>query len=394
MPRALTVLEPEYRAAPRPWRSPLLSPLRAAAPALLGYVAARAVGVLVLVAWGAHRGVSALYRLSSMWDAYWYQEIAVHGYAGSPPVPGPHGPYEVYAFFPAYPMLIRSVHWLLPLGVNYAALTVAWAASLAAAWGVFAVADRLYGRRVGVVTAILWGVTPYAVVESAAYSELLFTAFTAWAVYAAIRRSWVLAGLLALLAGLSRPTGLAVAVAVSGAALWELLCHRGGRRAVAGMLLAPLGFVGFVGWVGLQKGRLDGYFRVQAAWQSEFDFGRKTFYSLRDLVARPDTVYLADVAVAVVLVAGVLLLAISLIQRQPPVLLLHSAATLTLALGDAAYFDSRARFLIPAFGLLLPVATGLSRVRSRASLVLILATAVLCSAMYGGYVAFVYPDAP
>ncbi len=368
--------------------------LRPPPAALLAYGAARALGVVIVVAWGAHRGTSGLYRLSSMWDAYWYQDLAVHGYAGSTPVPGPHGLYEVYAFFPAYPMLIRLVHGLLLLPVNYAALVVAWVASLVAAWGVFALADRLYGRRVGLLAAVLWGATPYAVVESSAYSELLFTAFAAWAVYAAVCRNWVWAGTLSMLAGLTRPTGIAVAVAVSGAASWELLRRRAGWRAAGGMLLAPLGFVGFVGWVGIQKGRWDGYFRVQDAWESHFDFGRKTFYSLRDLLARTDTVYVADVVVAVVLAAGVLLLAISVIQRQPPVLLLYSTAMLILALGDAAYFNSRARFLIPAIGLLLPVATALARVRSRASLLLILTSMALGSAVYGGYVAFVYPDAP
>jgi len=381
---------------PRPVdrRSRLTVSLSGAVPALLGYAAARAVGVLLLATWGAHRGVPGVYRLSSMWDAYWYQDIAVHGYAGSTPVPGPHGPYEVYAFFPVYPMLIRALAWLTPLSVNHAALAVAWIASAAAAWGIFAVADRLYGQRVGVVAAVLWGVTPYAVVESAAYSELVFTAFAAWSVYAAVTRRWVWAGTLCLLAGLSRPTGIALAAAVSGTALWELLRGQGGPRAVAGMVLAPLGFAGFVGWVGLQKGRWDGYFRVQDAWQSHFDYGRSTFYSFKDLLTDRDTVWLAAVVVGAVLVGGGMLFAVSLIQRQPLVLLLFSGAMLVLALGDAAYFNSRARFLLPAFGLLLPLATGLSRVRNRATLVLILATAALCSAVYGGYVAFVYPDAP
>lgn len=361
---------------------------------MLGYAATRAVGVLLLVAWGAHRGSSGLYRLSTLWDAYWYQDIAVHGYAGSTPVPGPHGPYEVYAFFPVYPLLIRLTAWLLPIGVNYAALLVAWAASLAAAWGIFALADHLYGRRAGILAAVLWGVVPYAVVESAAYSELVFTAFATWAVHAAVTRHWLRAGALSLLAGLSRPTGVAVAAAVAGAALWELLRHRADWRAAAGAALAPLGFLGFLGWVGLQKGRWDGYFRVQDAWKTTFDYGRQTFYALRDLLTRPDNVLLADVVVAAVLLAAVLLLAVSVTQRQPPVLLLYSTAMLTLALGDAAYFDSRARFLLPAVGLLLPLATGLARIRSRTTLALVLTTAALCSAAYGGYVVFVYPDAP
>ncbi|MFB9366098.1 glycosyltransferase 87 family protein [Kitasatospora sp. NPDC001664] len=367
--------------------------LRYAAPALLGYLAVRAVGVLAVVVWGTRRDTGGLHRLATMWDAYWYQDLAQHGYAGSVPLPGPHGAYEAYAFFPLYPALIRLTDLLTPFSVELAALLVAWAASLVAAWGIFAVGAHLHGRRTGVLAAVLWGVLPLAVVESAAYSEPLFTAFAAWAVYAAVRRRWVPAGALTVLAGLTRPTGLALAAAVSCAALWELLARRGGWRAALGAVLAPLGFFGFLGWVGAVKGSWDAYFRVQDAWESHFDFGRSTFESLRSMLTSSGQVWLAEVVVAGVLAASVVLFAVSVAQRQPPVLLLYSAALLVLALGDAAYFNSRARFLIPAFGLLLPAAAGLARIRSRTSLVMLLGAAALCSAVYGGFLVFVYTNA-
>ncbi|MFG2698190.1 hypothetical protein [Kitasatospora sp. NPDC048407] len=373
--------------------------LRAAAPALLGYIAVRAVGVLVLVAWGARRNVGALTRLSELWDALFYQQIAEHWYAGVAPVPGPYGPYEAYAFFPGYPAAIRAVAWATPLSYSQAALAVAWLSSVVAAWGIFAVGTRIYNRKVGVLAAVLWGVLPVAVVESMAYSELMFTAFAVWAVYAAMTRSWIVAGTLSLLAGLCRPTGIAVAAAIGCAALWELVTRRGPDapawwRPVLGGLIAPLGFVGHVAWVGWVKGSWDGYFKVQEAWQSKFDFGRSTAHSFIRLLGRVETVWLPQVVVAVVLGVAVLLFGISVIQRQPLVVVLLSAFTLLLALGDAAYFTSRARFLLPAIGLLLPLATALSRVRTRATLLLLLAGAALGSAAYGGFLVFIYPDAP
>ncbi|WP_431679040.1 hypothetical protein [Kitasatospora sp. KL5] len=388
---AVRSAEPE-RAERR--RDRLRTALRSAAPALLGYAAVRALGVLLLVVWGARRGTPGLGRLSTLWDAYWYNRIATRGYAGTAPVPGPYGPYEPYAFFPAHPALVRLVDTVLPLPANRAALLVAWTASLAAAWGVYAVAARLYGQRAGVVAAVLWGVTPYAVVESAAYSEPLFTALAVWSLYAVLTRRWVWGGVLCLLAGLARPTGIALAAAVSLTALWELVRGRGGPRAALAAVLAPLGFLGYLAWVGAVKGRWDGYFRVQDAWHSHFDFGRSTLRSFGDLLTDADQVWLTQVVVAVVLIGSVVLLGMSAIQRQPLPLLLYSAAMLALALADAAYFNSRARFLLPAFALLLPVATGLARVRSRASLVLLLSSAAVVSAAYGGFVAFVYPDAP
>ncbi|GAA2230158.1 MULTISPECIES: glycosyltransferase family 39 protein [Kitasatospora] len=383
----------------------LLASARYAAPALLGYAAVRAVGLVLLALWDLKHGTHSLHRLSTMWDAYWYQDIAVHGYAGSKPVPGPNGPYQAYAFFPVYPALIKLVWSLLPLPVNYAALLVAWVGALAAAWGIFAVAARLYGRRTGVIAAALWGVTPYAVVESMAYSELVFTAFAAWAMYAAVTHRWIWAGTLSTLAGLSRPTGVAVAVAVGLGAFGALVVRWWRRRdrktkapawwrPVLGAAIAPLGFAGYIGWVGLQKGSWDGYFKVQEAWESQFDFGRSTYKVLRAMLMNAEPVWLTDAMVAGTLAASVLLFAVCVLQRQPLTLLVFSGMMLLLALGDAAYFNSRARFLIPAFALLLPLAAGLARLRTKGAAAAVLAFAALCSASYGGYVVFVYTNSP
>ncbi|WP_329564804.1 glycosyltransferase family 39 protein [Kitasatospora sp. NBC_01266] len=390
------------------YRTRLLTSGRNAGPALLGYAAVRAIGVLIVLLWRHKHGESGLHRLSTMWDAYWYADIAQHGYAGSVPVPGPHGPYQAYAFFPSYPLLIRAGHLLLPLSISQAALLVAWFASLVAAWGIFAVGSHLYGRRVGTIAAVLWGVTPYSVVESLAYSELMFTAFTAWAMYAAVRRRWIVAGLLSTLAGLTRPTAVAVAGAVClGAALalvsqwWRT--RRGTMpseervawwRPVVGGLIAPLGFVGFVLWVGVQKHSLTGYFKVQEAWQSQFDFGRSTVHSFRDILGTSNTLWMSDVVVAITLVASVMLFVLSILQRQPVVLVALSGLVLLLALGDASYFNSRARFLIPAFALLFPLAGALARVRTKGAVATVMTFAAVTSGLFGGYLAFVYTNSP
>ncbi|MGW4808999.1 hypothetical protein [Kitasatospora sp. NPDC004272] len=382
--------------------------LRYAAPALLGYAAVRAVGVLIVLFWDHHGDESAMHRLATMWDAYWYQDIAEHGYSGSKPLPGPRGPYQAYAFFPVYPSLIRLCHLLLPLSVPQAALLIAWAASLAAAWGIFAVGAHLYGRRAGTIAAVLWGVLPVAIVESLAYSELMFTAFAVWAVYAAVSRRWIWAGSLSLLAGLTRPTSVAVAGAVSISALVALVAQwwrarRGDLpeaervapwRLLLAAVLAPIGFVGFVLWVGWKKHSLTGYFKVQEAWDSHFDFGRSTFDYLHVMFSQANTIWMTDVVVAGSLAAAVLLFVLSALQRQPLPLLLFSFFILALAIGDAAYFNSRARFILPAIGLLLPIASVLAKVRTRGAVPVVLSFAALWSGVFGGYLVFVYTNSP
>jgi hypothetical protein len=199
--------------------------LRRAAPALLGYAAVRALGLLTLALWSAARDKSAYTLLTARWDALWYTRVAELGYGYE--VRLPNGDvHSNLAFFPLLPWLERLLAATTPLSYADAGFTVALVASLAAAWGVFAVADHVYGPRAGVCAALLWAVLPVGIVQSMAYSESLFTALAAWSLYAVLTGRWVTAGALAALAGLTRPVGLAVVAAVWATAITSLVRDR------------------------------------------------------------------------------------------------------------------------------------------------------------------------
>ncbi|WP_030322435.1 mannosyltransferase family protein [Streptomyces sp. NRRL B-3229] len=206
--------------------------LRRAAPALLGYAAVRALGLLALALWSAVRDKSAYTLLTARWDALWYTRVAELGYGYE--VRLPNGDvHSNLAFFPLLPWLERLLSALTPLSYADAGFVVSLLASLAAAWGVFAVTDHVYGGRAGVCAVLLWAVLPVGIVQSMAYSESLFTALAAWSLYAVLTGRWVTAGLLASLAGLTRPVGLAVvaAVWVTGAAAFLRERRDGGETA-------------------------------------------------------------------------------------------------------------------------------------------------------------------
>ncbi|MGW2900515.1 hypothetical protein ACWDAO_39545, partial [Streptomyces sp. NPDC001212] len=199
--------------------------LRRAAPALLGYAAVRALGLIALALWSAERGRSAYTLLTARWDSLWYAGVAGLGYGYE--VRLPNGDvHSNLAFFPLLPWLERLLAAVSPLSYADAGFAVGLAASLAAAWGIFAVADHVYGRGTGVAAVLLWAVLPVGIVQSMAYSESLFTALAAWALYAVLTGRWVTAGTLALLAGLTRPVGLAVVAAVWAAALASFVGDR------------------------------------------------------------------------------------------------------------------------------------------------------------------------
>ncbi|MFJ3305825.1 mannosyltransferase family protein [Streptomyces sp. NPDC086549] len=402
--------------------------LRRTAPALLGYAAVRALGLVLLAVWSAARGKSAYTLLTARWDALWYARVAELGYGYE--VRLPNGDvHSNLAFFPLLPWLERLLHALTPLSYADAGFAVGLVASLAAAWGIFAVADHVYGSRAGVCAVLLWAVLPVGIVQSMAYSESLFTALAAWSLYAVLTGRWPTAGVLAALAGLTRPVGLAVVAAIWAAGIASFVRDRRAaaahgaqneehapdaasaarapripradgapdstrapsvapgappwRRAL-GMLLAPLGAAAYVLWVGHRTGKGPlGYLDVQAGWRNGFDGG----YAFARFIADKFTSFPSALA-GLGLIAGVCLVVWLYVtgvrQRQPLPLLVYTGVVTALALGASSYFGSKPRLLLPAFPLLLPLALALARLRTSRT-VLVTTGVAVASAVYGAF---------
>lgn len=352
-------------------------PDRPAVRAVLLVLGVRVVGVLVLASAAAWSGRTAHGRLVR-WDAQWYAGIARAGYGHT--VLQPDGRHlSDYAFFPLLPVLERIVAAASGLAYVDAGLVVTWVATALAAWRLYAVGAHVYDARVGVLLAVLWSVVPVAIVTSMAYSEALFTALAAWAVHATLRRHWLLAGALAALAGLTRPVGVAVVAAVAVPALVEVVRRRD-RLALAGMLLAPLGLLGYLAWVGTRTGEPLGYFRVADGWGNGFDGGRAFGGWVVDHLAGDGWWQGLLLLAGVVALLGLLVLAVR--DRQPLPLLVLGATLLALALTTSGYFGSKPRYLLPAYPLLLPLAVRLSRLRLRTA-VGVLGVLAAGSAAYG-----------
>jgi hypothetical protein len=333
-----------------------------ALPALALFAAVRLAGAAVVVTVDRLTGHSMLKGLAHIWDSVWYLHIATHGYGTRLHI-APSGAVQTdWAFFPLYPELIRALTALLPLSPAETALLISWTASGLAALGVYAIGHRFHGRAVATAMVALWAVLPHSIVLTLAYTEPLFTALAVWCLYAVLRDRWLLAGILAGLAGLTRPNGIAAAAAVVGAAAWEVVRHRGRVSPAlwAGALLAPLGWTGYLLWVGHRTGDLlHGYFQVQSAWESRFDFGAGTLHFLWSL-----PLYDGGVVYPVALVtvaAGILAFCLLCLDRAPLALVIYTAALLLPVVAVSGPFESKPRFLLPAFPLLIPPARALAR---------------------------------
>jgi hypothetical protein len=382
---ASTVLAPSVTTPePAPEERAEASLLRTSGVAVGLFLGARLAGATVLALLAQAAGRHPLTLLGRSWDSVWYLGIAAHGYGHAL---GRYG-YSDLAFFPLYPALVRSVTALTPLGGGGAGLLVSWTAAAVAAAGIHAVGSRVYGPAAGTALVLLWGLLPHSVVLSMAYTEPVLTAFGAWSLYAVLAGRWLCAGALAALAGLARPNGFAVAAAVVAAACWELWRRRGrvSHRLWTGAALAPLGWTGYLLWVGRCRGDLlGGYFAVQARWGSRFDFGRGSLRMVRAMLLHGGRLVFP---MALLLVAvGVLLYVLLALDRAPLPLLVYSGVLLLVVVGGSGVFESKPRFLLPAFPLLLPAARALARTaRARPwhAAVMVAALAGL-SYLYGAY---------
>jgi hypothetical protein len=375
--------------------------IRDVAPALALYVAIRLVALLVL-AWMAHRqGYTVLERLR-LYDARWLVRLANQGYQPLvPPGEDGHPPMSNIAFLPLYPVIIRIISFVPGLTTVIAGLIVTGVSGLVAAVGLDRFGRRLVGGRAGgLVVVTLWATWPHSVVLEMPYTEALFVALAVWSMLALLDERWVTAGVLCLLAGATRSLGVALSAAlIVSAALAVIRALRAGlgvpRRPVVGAVLAPLGFLGYLGYQWARTGRPDAWFWVQShQWSAGFDGGNYTVHEISKLLTRsePETPLVLIVCSITVVASLVLFVALAADRAPLPVLLYTGLVTL-LSFGTENYLNSRARFLLCAFPLVVPIARAL-RGSPRRTLVVLLVGVVLVSAWYNAWVLVVWQFSP
>jgi hypothetical protein len=359
--------------------------LPAIAPAAI-YLGVRLVGVAVL---GMMAGGARLLDTLQAWDGTWLLAIAQYGYANVPDdmldAYGNHTPYTPLGFFPGYPGLVAATATLTGGNLVLAGLLVSLVAGVVTAYGLARLGALVPGGsvRAGLVLVGLFAAAPMGVVLSMTYTEALFCALAAWSLVGVLRRQWLLAGLAAAGAGLVRPTAAALVAAVGLAALAAVIGRRDGWRPWVGGALAACGLLGYLGYVALVTGRLDGWSAIQrTGWGWYLDGGVSTVRFTGQALAGGSEIF--DGVLVLALVASLVLLAVSIGMRLPWPLLVYSALVLVIVWGSEGLAHAKLRLLLPAFTLLLPVAIGLARRRTGTAVAVVLAAA-LASAWFGGY---------
>lgn len=326
---------------PRPWLFPL------AVFAILW--------LLIPVAWF---GSDAILGQSHGWtyhflvmDSGFYRGIAQYGYTGD---------HARAAFFPLFPLLIHLASYLT--GGNYplAGLITSIACGAAASVGVWAVADRVCGRRVADRAVMLFCAFPGAMTFAILYSEPLAVALSAAALLALLNRQWLLAGIIGALGTAERPDLIVLAV-VSGVAAVQAIWTRREWRALLAPALTPLGVLAFFDFLGHRYHNYAYWFWIEnKGWHQHFDWGVQTFRVLLWLNPVDEHRKLYTLMLIVMFAAALAGIALMLAARLPLPLVLFTILTMLLVL-TSSDGNTRPRFVWTAFPIFIGAAAKLPR---------------------------------
>jgi hypothetical protein len=299
------------------------------------------------------------------WDAGWYRDIARGGYDAVAR--------EGLRFFPLFPLLGRVVSWLPGVDAGLGVLVVANACTLALGFAIYALvveerADEDLARRA------VWLVylVPPAFVLVMGYAESLFMTAAAIALVMMRRRRWWIAAGVGLVAGLTRPVGVLLALP----ALVEAIRTR--DRSAAAAIAAPvLGAAAYLAWAERRTHDLLYPLRVQqdptkrGHW---LDPVRAVSHAVRETFTGDH--WSAGVHVVSALVFAALV--VVLLRRWPLSFSLYAIAALVVAL-SSRNLDSLERYGLATVPLVLAAADVIGGAE-RERIVLALAAAGLVAA--------------
>jgi hypothetical protein len=325
--------------------------------AVMVYALSRAVtfitaGGIALVSKGSLGSVVA------RWDGGWYLSIVRDGYPSFVPAGDGVAAQSSIAFFPGYPIVIRTLSVTLGLSPVLAGCVVSLVAGLLATVGLWHLAARLSDDATADRTVVLFAFMPSAFVMSMVYADALFVCLAVLCLIALLDRRWLVAGLTAAGAGFVRPTALALVVACAWAAV--VAVRTGGSwRALLAPAIAPWGTLLYLGYSWLHTGEGLAFFHVQSrGWGNRIDLGAANIHAALGHLRETRVTFF--VAVLAIVVGGLAIGFWLLVRSRVPGFMI-AYVSIVMALPILATNPvSSPRFLLAAFPLLIPLAARIS----------------------------------
>ncbi|MEU8615867.1 hypothetical protein AB0C29_48585, partial [Actinoplanes sp. NPDC048791] len=145
----------------------------------------------------------------------------------------------------------------------------------------------------------------------------------------------------------------------------------------------------YLGWVAWRVGDLDAWFKIQTAgWGTSFDFGASTIDFLGSTLTVGEG--WVPMSVALILLAALAAAGVALAGRPWLPLAVYGLVAMVLAYGQAGFYHSKPRLLLPVLLTLLPSVVAAARARPRVAVLAIAAWAAF-GLWYGAYLVAVWP---
>ena len=250
------------------------------------YALTRAVSTTILVVVMQHQVPSGMtggdhvpvsyFPFTALWDGQWYQTIAVDGYPTTlPRSEGGSVQQNAWAFYPLFPMLSRVGMALTGLHFPAVGSTIALLCGAGAAVLMGLLLRERVGDPAAYLVVALWAGFPASVTLQLAYTESLAMLLLVGYLYALARERWLVATVVALLVGLSRP--IAVPLAVVTLVVVVVRWRRRRARPISGRTYAAMagalvgcGLAGLL-WPAIawwRTGMRSAYTDTMATWRS------------------------------------------------------------------------------------------------------------------------------
>ena len=166
-------------------------------------------------------------------DAWYYNDIARHLYQNKD---------DVFAFFPLYPLVTRSLSAITAWPVYVSGIVIANLAVMGALVLLYKAYYQKLGRQPLCIAVILLSVWPSSIFFSSFYSESLYLLLVVWSFHFFRRENLPLSGGMGALAAATRPTGVVLLPAFALDALWT---KRRLTRSMSWLLLILAGVAGY-----------------------------------------------------------------------------------------------------------------------------------------------------
>ena len=259
----------------------------------VGFLAASLIGIQELpIGWRFparaevfHGALGHLLNPWAHWDGVWFIKIATGGYADGD---------GSTAFFPLFPLLLRYIGLAFRGNLVITGIVISLACFAGCVWLLYRLVRSDFGEQTAQRAVIYLSIGPLSFFFQAVYTESLFLVLSLACFVFAREGRWRLAGIMGLLATLTRSTGVILLVPMAyyyyqrrGWSLKRTDSH------VANLLMVAEGILVWMTYLALAFGKPLIFSTAQAQWERGFAFPNYTvwqafvglFWGFRRMVA-------------------------------------------------------------------------------------------------------------